>query len=72
MCCCWPEHRDLLAYDELRQYGLSNVFKTVEQSGFCSDTSSDSGVVNVSKQPSLFIDSSSDSEESTACECANI
>lgn len=29
-----PDNRDLRAYDELRQYGLSNVF--------CSDTSSDS------------------------------
>jgi hypothetical protein len=38
----WPENRDVLAYDELRQYGVENVFMTVEQSGFCSDTSSDS------------------------------
>ena len=42
MWCRWSENRDLLAYDELRQFGVSNVFETVEQGGFCSDTSSDS------------------------------
>lgn len=33
---------DLLAYDELRQHAVANVFQTVEQSGFCSDTESES------------------------------
>ena len=40
--CRWSENNDLLAYDELRQFGVSNVFEIVEQDGFCSDTSSDS------------------------------
>lgn len=41
----WSVERDasdLLAYDELRGLGVGNVFKTVEQDGFCSDTESDS------------------------------
>ena len=29
----------LLAYDELRGFGVANVFDTVEQDGFCSDAS---------------------------------
>ena len=33
---------DLLAYDELRQYGVANVFDTAEQAGFCSESESDS------------------------------
>jgi hypothetical protein len=33
---------NLRAYDELRQYGVANVFNTAEQGGFCSDTDSDS------------------------------
>lgn len=37
-----PDNRDLCAYDELRQYGLSNVLRTVEQSGIFIDSSSDS------------------------------
>jgi hypothetical protein len=37
-----PDNRDLLAYDELRQYGLSNVLKAVARPGFFSDTSCDS------------------------------
>ena len=40
----WSVERDasdLLAYDELRGLGVGNVFKTVEQDGFCSDTESD-------------------------------
>ena len=32
---------DVFAYDELREYGVSNVFETVEQGGFCSDSESD-------------------------------
>ena len=34
--------RSLLAYDELRQHGVANVFHTAEQPGFCSDTDSES------------------------------
>ena len=33
---------DLLAYDELRQYGVATVFNTAEQAGFCSESESDS------------------------------
>ena len=33
---------NLRAYDELRQYGVANVFHTVEQPGFCSETESGS------------------------------
>ena len=40
-----PDVRDasnLLAYDELRQYGVATVFNTAEQAGFCSESESDS------------------------------
>ena len=33
---------NLLAYDELRQYGVANVFDTAEQAGFCSESEADS------------------------------
>ena len=33
--------RNLLAYDELREYGVDNVFNTVEQPGVFLDSSSD-------------------------------
>jgi hypothetical protein len=33
---------NLLAYDELRQYGVTNVFDTAEQAGFCSESESES------------------------------
>lgn len=36
------ESCNLRAYDELRQYGVANVFNTVEQPGFCSETESGS------------------------------
>ncbi len=45
MWCVWSEERDavnLLAYDELQQHGVANVFHTAEQDGFCSETESES------------------------------
>jgi hypothetical protein len=45
--------RNLLAYDELREYGVENVFNTVEQPGEFLDSSSEEG------------DTESESEKST-------
>ena len=36
------ESCNLRAYDELRGYGVANVFNTAEQPGFCSESESES------------------------------
>ena len=42
MCSGERDAVNLLAYDELQQHGVANVFDTVEQDGFCSGTESES------------------------------
>ncbi len=42
MCSEEKDTVNLLAYDELQQHGVANVFHTVEQDGFCSATESES------------------------------